>query len=284
MDTEKMIELTTHDLRQIVGSLIEHSIEHYRDSMTMRDMAYERKTGPTSEEEIDDFVYHIPMIDADVREQLLIPGFLGFMAKKAKVSQKWLDKFKNDISVWSEDNSWIGADDSTQVFGFNIPSSDDGDIWYPNQEKLDWVNSSRAFSLVSAEVSNKGHLLTEMPPDDFKKTAGLVFKEEGWNVDESKETREGGVDIMTSKEDPVSGLIQSLWQAKRFDPRERNVQLNEVLELAVNFAGKDTPKEILLTTVHLTKNAIAWVKNENFILPEKETNEVVEWMHGKVLE
>ena len=82
----------------------------------------------------------------------------------------------------------------------------------------------------------------------------------------------------------MSGLIQSLWQAKRFVPRERNVQLNEVLELAVNFAGKDTPKEILLTTVHLTKNEIAWVKNENFILPEQETNEVVEWMHGKVLE
>jgi hypothetical protein len=279
-----MLELTAQDLRQIIGSLIEHSIEHYRDSMTMRDMAYKRKTGPVTEEEIDDFVYHIPMIDSDVREQLLIPSFLGFMAKKAKVSQEWLDKFKKDISVWSEDNSWIGADDSTQVFGFNIPSSEDGDIWYPNQEMLDWVDSSGTYSLITAELSIKGHIFSKLSGDEFEKTAGLVLKEGGWTVDGSNKTVDGGVNVLASKEDPVSGLIQSLWQAKRIDPEESDVQLNEVRELSVNFDGENAKKEILLTTIQLTKNELAWMKNEVYVLPEKESNDVVDWMRGKVLE
>ena len=57
MDT---IDLTTQNLRDMIQSQLHDTIKHYRDSNKLKVSNYERPFGQPTDDEIDDFIFHIP--------------------------------------------------------------------------------------------------------------------------------------------------------------------------------------------------------------------------------
>ncbi len=57
MDT---IDLTTQNLRDMIQSQLHDAIKHYRDSNKLKVSNYERPFGQPTDDEVNDFIFHIP--------------------------------------------------------------------------------------------------------------------------------------------------------------------------------------------------------------------------------
>src|SRR5437763_1789560 len=97
MTLDRMINTTARRLREIAEAAISINIYLRRYSRELNDIEYEFVAGPPSEDEVNDFLASNPNLAAETIEQLLDPGFLGFDAKRVKISRTWLLKFKEDL-------------------------------------------------------------------------------------------------------------------------------------------------------------------------------------------
>ena len=65
-------------LRTIIEDELAPTIELHRSSREQQDKSYDRPSGSTTDDEIDDFILSNPLFDEETVEQLIDPGFLGF--------------------------------------------------------------------------------------------------------------------------------------------------------------------------------------------------------------
>ena len=200
-----MQEVTAESLRNIVADAIAPAIDVHRGSKSELESDYSPPTGPPTDEEIDDFLFHNPLIEEETLEQLTDPGLLGFPAKTARASDDWLTEFREQINGWADNQSWLAADESMRLF---IPQyvPDDSKIWTPAQSATPgWVANAPSYILLAADLIKKGKLLSELPWRDFEELIGALLEAEGWAVTVTQGTRDGGIDVIATKEDSVMG-------------------------------------------------------------------------------
>jgi len=277
---EHMNKITAQDLRDKITHIISQTIEIHRGSRAVKDLKYFEPSGLPTEDEIDDFIVSNALFDMETVEQLLDPGFLGFSAKRAQVTKEWLNEFEGQVSSRSQSNSWLAADAPIWNIITTPPNPIESREWQPPNIKPLWLESSQSYILLAKEILRKGKLLSELSWRDFEKLVGALLETEGWNVEVAKETRDGGLDIIAVKDDPTLGLIQSAWQAKKYAPH-RKVRLSEVRELSAVRDNIKATKGIMVTTSHLTRDAIEWIKQDKYRLSYKEQDDILNWIKGK---
>ena len=118
---------------------------------------------------------------------------------------------------------------------------------------------------------------------DFEKLVGELLESDGWIVEVTKQTRDGGIDVVASRDDPTIGKIKSLWQAKRYGPKSK-VRLHEVRELSAIREEFRATKAMVVTTNRLTRDAVEWIRRDIYRLGYKEHDDMAEWIRGKVLD
>ena len=274
-----MKEITAQEMRDIIATLIQPTIQYFRASKASiegRDFD-STEFDEITDEEIDDFIASNPLFDNDLKEQLSDPGFLGFFSKTANVNEEWLDEFKGNIKDWSSNNSWVGADLPWLDYNPNN-SSPDSEIWYSGQIiKPLWLGSTPSYLILANKLLKDGRLLNELEWREFEKIIAFLLEREGWSVKLTKETRDGGIDVIASRIDNTIGEILSIWQAKKYSLKNK-VKLKEVRELSAIKSDMKASKGIIVTTSHLTKDAVEWVKRDLYQLSYKEKEHVEKWI------
>lgn len=281
-----MRELTADDLRTVVARTIEPSISIHRTAREERsddNLSFKGRWEPPTDEEVDDFILSNPNLDQDLREQLTDPGLLGFAAKRARASDNWIKTFGKDIDRWVVDAKWLRAD-FPWLHDSHEREPEVSDLWTPDVSvQPPWVTTSPSCVLVAADLLRQGRLLSELTWRDFEKLVGELLESDGWSVEVTKQTRDGGIDVVASRDDPTVGKTKSLWQAKRYGPKSK-VRLHEVRELSALREEFRATKAMVVTTNRLTRDAVAWIRRDIYRLGYKEHDDMAEWIRGKVLD
>jgi len=277
-----MIEITAQDLRDKIESIINDTIEMHRGSRAGISDKYIPPEGPPTEDEIDDFIASNALYDKDTVMNLLDPGLLGFPSKNAKADEKWIREFEKNTIDWSQNNSWLGADDPIWLFIIKPPAPDESFEWSPPSKKPGWIETSPACLLLAADLLKAGKLLSELDWRQFEELIGHLLASEGWKVTVTRGTKDGGIDVIAVKSDPQIGLIQSVWQAKKYSSHNK-VRLKDVRELSATRDEAKATKGVIVTTSHLTKGAIEWIKRDVYRLSYKEQEDIENWVLGKII-
>jgi len=271
-------EVTAQHLRDIVEEAISHSIEMHRASRMMveRD-SYEKPMGPPTDEEIDDFIASNVLLDAETQEQLLDPGFLGFQAKTAQATPAWLKTFRLNVRNWAENESWLAADQPWRDLTV-VRNPAESTLWRPDEApRPGWLSTSPAALLLAVDLLHAGRLLSELPWRRFEELIGVLLEAEGWSVVVTQQSKDGGIDVIATKRDPIIGIIRAVWQAKRYGPAHK-VRLSEVRELSAVVDKERATKGVVVTTSRLTKDAIDWVRRDLYRLDYKDAQRVEAWV------
>lgn len=280
-----MQHLTAQDLRDMVRTVISDSIEVYRGSRSLQDSQYQVPSGYPTDEEIDDFIFHNTMLDEETVEQLIDPGLLGFSAKTARTTEEWLYAFKNALEEWSTSRAWLAADEPLRKYTFLVETPEHTQIWKPavNIEVPGWVETSPTYIMMALQLLRQGRLLSELNWREFEKLIGDLLESEGWQVEVTKATRDGGLDVVATRSDPIVGMIKSVWQAKKYDLSNK-VRLGEVRELSAIRDDQKATKAMIVTTSRLTRDAIDWIKRDVYRLGYKERGDIEKWLQSYVLQ
>lgn len=270
--------ITAQELRNIVGDIIEKTIDIRRGSKNSLDEDYNSEFGYPNEDEIDEFVYHNPLLELDEVEGLLDPGLLGYSATTVNVDSEWLNELKRKTKDWSENNSWLGGDEPFLV-SIDKVNPDETDLWENSSNIItpNWAEKSPLYILLALDLLKQGKFLTELNWRDFEKLIGDLLENEGWKIQVTQPTRDGGIDVIAERNEPILGKVKSVWQAKKYGISNK-VKLREVRELSAIRDSAMATKGIIITTSHLTKDAIEWIKRDVYRLGYKDKSHLETWL------
>ena len=142
----------------MVERAISETIDVHRDSRAVQQEDYTPPIGPPTDEEINDFIFHNAQLDEETVEQLIDPGFLGFSAKTARATEKWLSEFSENIKSWSNNESWLGADEPIRGFLY-LTEPEETQLWTPstNLSIPNWVETSPTYILLALDFCDKAN-------------------------------------------------------------------------------------------------------------------------------
>jgi restriction system protein len=275
--------LTAQDLRNVIEEAISASIEMHRGSrMSNERGSYNPPAGRPTDEEIDDFIASNALLDEETQEQLIDPGLLRYSSKTARVSEAWLRNFRRSIADWAGSNAWLGGDLPWRSLVLT-PASTESTLWRPSDSaRPGWLATAPAALLLAADLLQSGRFLSEMPWRHFEEMIGNLLEAEGWRVEVTQPSRDGGIDVVSVKDDPLLGSVKALWQAKRYGPK-RIVRLSEVRELSAVVEAERATKGVIVTTSRLTKDAIDWIRRDTYRLDYKDAKKVESWVRTVLL-
>jgi hypothetical protein len=271
-------QVTAQELRDIVEAIIAPGIGIHRKARNARGHTsdYFDDERP-SDEEIDAFIATNTFLDEDLKSQLTDEGLLGFPSRIGSATAQAVDEFRRSVGQWAASREWLDA----QVFGLpNEPhhAPTESLLWVPpSHVRPGWVDASCSYLLVAAELLRRGRLLSELTPREFEFVVGELLEHDGWHVEVGRGTRDGGVDVVATRSDPTLGDVRTLWQAKKYAPGN-NVRLSQVRELAAVLERERASKALIITTSHLTKDALAWIRKDTYRLSAKDRPSVERWV------
>jgi len=126
--------------------------------------------------------------------------------------------------------------------------------------------------LVRYAATLEGGLDERLGPEQFEHLVAEVYEAEGWRCEVSRYSRDGGVDVVASREhDGEETLI--LIQAKRYRSGfggrgERPVRLDDVKAFAATVRSKGRSRGVLVTTSRFTRGATSWAQGDGQLVAD----------------
>lgn len=272
------LKITAEDLREIVRDGIASSIEVHRASR-LSEESYTPPQGEPTDEEVNDFIASNQLLDLDLIENLLDPGLLGFASRVASIRAEDLIEIRENIRDWADTNTWLGADLDFLPFKITQTEVTSSDLWYPSEEHSEptWLSKTPGALLLAGDLLRQGKLLSEMDWKKFEKLIATLLEKEGWIVELTRGSKDGGIDVIANFNDPIIGKVNSIWQAKKYSPSNK-VGLSHVRELSAIQNENRASKAIMVTTSNLTKGALSWIRRDEYRLGYKEKSDVENWV------
>ncbi|EGH42823.1 restriction endonuclease [Pseudomonas syringae] len=152
-------------------------------------------------------------------------------------------------------------------------------------QDADEVATSVRFMSVASRVTlqaveyfaNHPHHLKTMDRRLFEEFVAELFKGFGYEVELTKQTRDGGFDLIAvTSRDFISQRF--LIECKRPDPKNP-VRLDVVKHLHATKIDQGANKAILVTTTYFTRDAHRYGKKHAIELDLKDFDDLVEWLH-----
>lgn len=132
------------------------------------------------------------------------------------------------------------------------------------------------------DLLKKDGNLSKLEWYEFEKVIAELLELEGWEVYHTKRTRDGGVDIITIREDKRLGLIKVLWQIKKYK-QSNPVGINTVRKLGFLISKLGASKGVIVTTSQFTKDALKLIKEHEYTISGNNVDAVITWLdeHGE---
>ena len=100
---------------------------------------------------------------------------------------------------------------------------------------------------------------------------------DGWSVQLTPPSGDGGVDVLAARDDPVIGPILTVWQAKRYAPH-RKIGIETIRELITVREDQHASKAFIVTTSTLTTGALSRVNQERYKLGAVQGPDLSFWV------
>jgi hypothetical protein len=278
--------LSAAQLRAKIARILQDTIDMHRASRGNLDPNYQAPSGDVTDEEVDDFIAANPEIDFQTANMLFKPGSLGpgdsFAVRvRSEVYDEFEEEVERTVRDLAEDQTWIESDGSDETF-ILIPGHlrpIERRLWLPQKQQFQplWIESSPSALLVARELIEEGRLLSEMDWREFEKLIAELLERDGWDIQLLRGTKDGGIDVISSRTDPTIGPLKAVWQAKRYG-EGRKVQLAHARELSGVVHREAATKGVLVTTTSLTRGALDWIKQDEFRLSARDGDEVRRWI------
>jgi restriction system protein len=276
--------LTAGQVRELIAKALRDSIDDYRATRESLDDTYQAPSGDVTREEVDQFIAANPEIDFKNANMLFPPGSLGSddsfaLRVRSEVYEEFHDELEETVRRLAEDQTW--EDDVHEPFP-PIPElvrPVQRRLWLPERQQFrpQWIESSRSALLLARELIEEGRFLSEMEWRDFEKLIAELLERDGWEIQLMRGTKDGGIDVISSRDDAAVGRLKAIWQAKRYGEGHK-VQLAHARELSGVVERERASKGVLVTTTSLTKGAIKWIKQDEFRLDAKDGEAVKRWI------
>jgi restriction system protein len=111
----------------------------------------------------------------------------------------------------------------------------------------------------------------------FEELVAELLRGDGFTVQLTKKTRDGGVDILAEKVIPKMGTILSVWQAKKMKEGNK-VGLRIIRELADTRGQLKASKGVIVTSTSLTRDAIRRIQSDKYILEGFQKPQLLDWI------
>lgn len=137
----------------------------------------------------------------------------------------------------------------------------------------DYVNDLNVNGLAEAEyLVGQNEKMKHMSSREFELYVADIFKNLGFDVETTKATRDGGYDILISKQDPVP--IYCIVECKKYSRRNK-VDINVIRNLsAVQEDGKFN-KAVVVTTSKFTRDAMRYTDEKNQLITLYEIDDLL---------
>lgn len=112
---------------------------------------------------------------------------------------------------------------------------------------------------------------------DFEKLISSLLEKEGYDVELMKGSKDGGVDVLATRNLGEAGVFKSVWQAKKYRS-DRKIGLPIIRELADTRNELGASKGIIVTSSFLTRGALQRVERDKFLLNKVDRSDLVSWI------
>lgn len=159
------------------------------------------------------------------------------------------------------------------------------EVWAPDstqQPPAAWRPTAPGCLLIAADLLREGKALHEMTRwRDFEELVAYLLEQDGWTVELTTPSDDGGVDVFAVKSDAELGPIQTVWQAKKYKPTQK-VGISCIRELAHVRDEVGASKAFIVTTSFLTRGALAKVQRDEYRLGAKDKPAVEQWVRREL--
>jgi restriction system protein len=278
-----MTVITSKFMRELAAEIMAPSMAVHRASKNARgpDKSW-RPSLPALDDaiwddEINDFVVSCPTLPTELTEEIIGQGLLGYEYHRVDASAQTIKHYGQQLREWVKHPDWLNArlpwlPTTTPL----TPRS--AETWRPSAHTAPlWVATSPTCLLLAGILLDQGRRLSNLSWRQFEELIGALLEREGWDVELTPPTKDGGVDVIATRHDASMGLLRSIWQAKRYSEPNR-VNLREVRELSAVRAELRATKGIVVTTSRLTRDALAWIRRDTYQLGCVENAQLEHWI------
>ena len=145
------------------------------------------------------------------------------------------------------------------------------------------IASPFLFSSVEREIlayfGRHPELMYSLPPRKFEELVAAVFKQSGFEVELTPETRDGGIDVIAVRNDKLIGRELHFIECKRYLP-DNTVGIGVVQRLLGVVEQHRATKGVVVTTSSFSKDAKLVAANTCHRLELNEYQRVSAWLSG----
>ena len=127
------------------------------------------------------------------------------------------------------------------------------------------------------KLQRKGQRLDGLTWRQFEKLIAELLETDGYEVQLMRGTKDGGVDVIATKDLGVSGHFRGLWQAKKL-AGSRRVGISTIRELADTRDEFGASKGLIVTSTFLTKGALERVERDRYTLGKVDRKDLDAWI------
>ncbi len=127
------------------------------------------------------------------------------------------------------------------------------------------------------QILSKGIRVDDLTWREFERLVAELLEHDGYEIQLMRGTKDGGVDVVAVKDLGAGGTFKALWQAKKKRTKNR-VGVSTIRELADTRSEFKASKAIIVTTSYLTRDALARVQRDKYILGKVDRDDLDGWI------
>ncbi|MFA6150120.1 MAG: restriction endonuclease [Chitinophagaceae bacterium] len=133
-----------------------------------------------------------------------------------------------------------------------------------------------AKSIIEEVWINNQHLY-EMKPREFERMTAELLRNQGFEVQLTKETRDGGYDLYAIYKMAGQHPIKMLVECKRYSP-ENKIGIDIVRSFRTVINEQKANKGLIVTTSYLSSDAKKSIAETPYLLDGKDRNDILQWV------
>lgn len=140
----------------------------------------------------------------------------------------------------------------------------------------DFPYSSSLSDLIYSIQSNPNYIY-DLTPRQFEEVIAELFISEGFDVQLTKKTRDGGKDLIVTKSFMGTPIVMIV-ECKRYDSQNK-VSINVVRSLLGVHQDDKVNKAMVVTTSFFTKDAISFAERQGTMMELADFNVIMNWIN-----
>src|SRR5262245_26086890 len=193
-----------------------------------------------------------------------------------QVVTKVLDANSNNKFLFISGIAPLAEDRFDTQFRFNTEYIFQDSIVKLRETKIQIAHFSPSFSVLQTLLKRKMQI-DDLNWREFERLISELLEQDGYDVELMRGTKDGGVDVVAVKNMGHAGFFKTLWQAKKKYLKNK-VGLSVIRELADTRNEFKASKGIIVTSTYLTRDALARVQRDKYILGKVDRSDLNEWV------